>query len=250
MIEDQHRSNEPPWPADSEGRLLIDSHALLTTLQCATRSALTTTDLATLLGEISQIGRALGLLGGVAWVVEGDELRLIANGGYDRPDVERFTVLPLTANLPASHCVLTGLPIVCRDRREMFIRYPLIAGLVGRTHSLAAFPIEVRGAVVAGVSLHFRWPLAFDPPMMSFLTSINHLIAACAARHLEPVADVVPLTAIRPHPLQAEPEVLQTDHPPLSFLERLDSLEYQMRSIRQVLTFLGAIASERLDQGT
>lgn len=246
LIMDQHHSEEPPWPADGHGRHLIDATTLLTTLQCVTRSAQVSPDLPTLLSDISQIGRGLGMLGGVVWAVEGDELRVVAHGGYGTPDIERFTVLPLTANLPASHTVLTRLPVVCRDRQEMFSHYPLIERLVGRTHALAAFPIEVDRAVVAGMSVHFRWPLAFDPPMMSFMTSVNHLVTASATRHLEPLADVVPLSIIRAR--RPGLDLDEPDHPPLSILGRLESLEHQMRNIRQVLTFLGAIASDRLDR--
>jgi len=248
LIVDQHRNEEPPWPTDSNGRHLIDATTLLTTLQCVTRSAQTSPDLPTLLDDISQIGRGLGMLGGVVWAVAGEELRVVAYGGYGTPDIERFTVLPLTANLPSSHSVLTRLPVVCRDRQEMFSRYPLIERLVGRTHALAAFPVEVGTTVVAGMSLHFRWPLAFDPPIMSFLTSVNHLVTACTIRHLEPLADVVPLSVIRAP--QPGLDLDEPEHPPMSILGRLETLEHQMRNIRQVLTFLGAIASDRLERET
>jgi hypothetical protein len=248
-VADEAQNRTPTWAVDERGRIIIDSCSLLEALEHITRAGRATPGLDGLLAALHEATVPFGVLGVVAWTRHDDHMLVAGAAGYDDATLARFAMLPLTANLPCSDAVVTRRTVACGDRADMFAAYPLIERLVGRTESLAALPLEYDGEVVGGLSLHFRWPMAFGAGTLAFLASVTNLLAPHCHR-TEVLADVVPLAVVQGERTHTHDDWdSDIEHPPGSMLSRLEALERQMRKMRQLMQFMGAIANDRLDEG-
>lgn len=245
----EQRGRVPVWVVDDHGRTVFDPLSLLESLEQITKVAQSSTSLAALLEGIHEATERFGVLGVVVWYVECDTLRLDEAAGYDEATLTRFVTLPLTANLPCTDAAIERRPVFRGDRPELFATYPLTERLVGRTHALSALNLERDGMLIGTMSLHFGWPVAFGASTKAFLSSLANLVAPRCHQAAD-LADVVPLTIVASHDVPEHDTWDDLDeHPPGSLLARLDVLERQMRKMRQLLQFLGAIADDRMDEG-
>jgi transcriptional regulator with GAF, ATPase, and Fis domain len=232
-----------------------DPHELLSILRDITATLACRTDVDGLMAGVVRHGQALHMKAAVMWGLVDDELHLVASSGYGSHDLERFARLPLTANMPCSDAVVEHRPVVCGDPQTLFGAYPLIERLVGQTRGLVALPLQRQGVVVGGLSLHFRQPVVIDSHMMVLLQAIADLAAVAYDPDSTPLAPVYPLTVVRTNgrvlDLREEfnDDTSEEEAAEESLEDRLNSLERQVRSVRQVMLFLGAIASDRFDDG-
>lgn len=246
-IEGRREATEPEPPRDA--------HELLSILGDITATLAQGTDVDALMTGVVRHAHVLAVKAAVMWGLVDDELHLVASSGYEAHDLERFARLPLTANVPCSDAVTDKRPVVCADPQTLFGAYPLVERLVGQTRGLVALPILRRGVVVGGLSLHFRQPVVVDGPLMVLFRAIADLAGVAYDPDTTPLASVYPLTVVRTNgrTLDLEAELNhdrdESCSEQESLEERLASLERQVRSVRQVMLFLGAIASDRFDEG-
>jgi hypothetical protein len=251
IVDDPHHSGGADRSVDEHGRLVTCARLLLPTLGSIAAAAAARPELTRFMEAVVGHGSVIALRGTLMWSLDGDHLRLIAVGGYADSEVTRYAHLPLTANVPCAEAVSDRLPVICRDRNELFARYPLVDRFVVKTHGLVALPVIRRGEVVAGLSFHFDAPVHIDDTALIFLQSIADLAAVLIDVEVVPLATVLPLTVI--HSPDTYPE-MYGDHPddpseePAPITSRIDTLERQMRSMRQMMMFLGAIANDRFDE--
>lgn len=230
-------------------------HELLSILRDITATLACRTDVQGLMAGVVRHGQDLHIKAVVMWGLVDDELHLVASSGYEAHDLERFARLPLTANVPCSDAVAEHRHVVCADPQTLFRAYPLVERLVGQTRALVALPLQRRGVVVGGLSVHFRRPVVIDTHVMVLLQAIADLAAVAYDPDITPLAPVYPLTVVHTNGLTLDLEAqlnadLDDEWSEAESLEdRLAALERQVRSVRQVLLFLGAIASDRLDDG-
>jgi hypothetical protein len=248
----------------------IEPQLLLDALAHITSDITAITDVKGLLDTVVEHCSIIGLKGAVMWTRTDDGLRLLASTGYQAHDLERFATLPLSANVPCADAVTQGRTVVCGNRDELFTAYPLTERVVGRTQALASSPVERGQQVVGGLSVHFDRQISFDDHVKSFLRSIVGLAGMLFDPGSTPLAPVLPLSVLHSGGESFDADVMAAhqpvdvdDHerydettgddamanPAMSLTERLDALERQMRTMREMLMFLGAIANDRFDDG-
>jgi hypothetical protein len=202
----------------------------------------------------------VGIRAVAVWNVDGDRLRMVAAAGHDETRLERFVEVPLSAHLPTGDAVVTGEPVLCPDSAALIGRYPLLERFRIYTEALTTFPLHRRGTINGVVSFHFVESIELNSEALTFLEALADIIASV---EIVPsaLADVVPLRVIAspdgPVDLEevlvdeADEELWENVNEGTSTPElerRLQRLENQTATMRQMLLFLGAIANERLDE--
>jgi GAF domain-containing protein len=251
LVDDPHHNSGAQSSLDEHGRLLTCARVLLPTLGSITAAAAARPGLTPFMQAVVDHGSIIAIRGTRMWSLEDRYLRLIAAGGYAATDVARYAQLPLTANLPCSDAVSDRVAVICRDRHELFAKYPLTDRFVVKTHGLVSLPIIRQDNVVAGISFHFDSPVHIDDTALTFLQSIADLAAVLLDTEVAPLADVLPFTVIHsptPYPDVEQDDLDEGPEEPAAIASRLDALERQMRSMRQMMMFLGAIANDRFDE--
>lgn len=251
IADDVGHGSGPAGAVDERGRLIACAGVLLPTLGAITAAAAHEPDLDHFVEAVVHHGSVFAIKSVMVWRVEHGHMELTAAGGYSTSEVSRYAHLPITANLPCADSVTNRRPVICNDRPELFAAYPLVERFVVATHALVSLPVIRRGQVIAGMSFHFHSPVAVDHVALSFLQGIADLVAVLFDAESTPLAAVLPLTVI-PSPsnmafVDDEPLVEEPCGEPTHITSRLDALERQMRSMRQLMTFLGAIANDRFD---
>jgi hypothetical protein len=239
---------------DQHGRLIVCAGLLLPTLGSMAAAAAARPELPRFMDAVVDLGSVIGLRGTLLWSLEPDYLRLIAVGGYADTEVARYAHLPLTASLPCADAVSERRAVICCDRDELFSRYPLTDRFVVKTQGLVSLPVIRRGTVVAGISFHFDAPVQIDDTALIFLQGITDIAAVLLDAEVRPLATVLPLTAVPSYDTDTHmhdadlDQFDEFDEEPASIANRLIALERQMRSMRHMMMFIGAIANDRFDE--
>ena len=263
VVDDSHEVIAGVHPISEAAPLVASGDHLIDVLRAITNDLGAKPGLDTLLAALVHHGSALAIRSAVVWRREEEHLRLVTAYGYEPEYLERFAWLPVTARVPCSDAVTDEVPVICADRPELFRAYPLIERLVRNTHALASLPVRRHGEVVAGMSIHFGSAVHMNDVTQQFLESIGNLVGLVLDDR--PIADVLPLAVVRTAKVIDEgPDLADTDdadeaddalldeeapESPEALVTRVKTLERQMRNMRQVLLFLGAIANDRLDDG-
>ena len=122
---------------------------------------------------VAQGKAALDATGSVVFLlsVDGGALEIGHADGYARRSVQPWTRVPLTVNLPATHAVARGVPVLVRSRDEMSALYPELAATPGALghNSWAAVPLMVDEICIGVLGLSFAVAPAFDSQEVAFL---------------------------------------------------------------------------------
>jgi GAF domain-containing protein len=119
------------------------------------------------------VDQGAGIAGAAAAVVgvaEGDEVRVVAERGYEPGYLDRWRSFPLEPGLPMSDVIASGSPVYCSSRAERDERWPLFRGAGSQgTEALVVLPLAGRRGMLGALTLSFREVLEFDPDERSFL---------------------------------------------------------------------------------
>ncbi|MEU1124280.1 SpoIIE family protein phosphatase [Streptomyces sp. NPDC005899] len=108
-------------------------------------------------------------------------LRVEGRRGSHPALMDRFDGAPLTADTPATHVLLTGVPGFFDDFAELERAYPT-AGLRNAVAACAFLPLIVSGRPVGSLVLAYDRPHRFEPEERALLTSIAGLLAQALDR--------------------------------------------------------------------
>lgn len=251
VVGDPDHSVDSTGSMDPQGRLIACAGLLLPTLASMTAAAAARPELKRFMDAVVDLGSVIALRGTLLWKLEQDYLRLIAVGGYADTEVARYAHLPLTAHMPCADAVSERRAVICCDRTELFSKYPLTDRFVVKTQGLVSLPVIRRGVVVAGISFHFDTPVQIDDTAIVFLQGITDIAAVLLDAEMHTLATVLPLTVV-PEPDMStdlcDDDIHEFDEEPDSVATRLMTLERQMRSMRHMMMFIGAIANDRFDE--
>lgn len=240
---------------DGDGRLIVCPEALARSLRCVIAALAEQPDLDGLLDAVVAHGHALAISSIGVWTVKEDHLLLVGSAGYPGRSIDRFTRLPLTANVPCSDAASRSAPVVCGDRHALFTSYPLLERIVQRTYGVIAYPVVRSGHVLGTMSFHLTMPVAVDEHALAHFAALADLTATIFPTEAHPLDNVVQFSLVR---TEVDPgtDDLRTTHEafdgdlspePATVEERLASLERQMHTVRQMMMFFGAIANDRFD---
>ena len=132
---------------------------------------------------------ALGADAGSLALVRGDgagnlEFEVVRTHGYSDELVQGYRRFPVRAGRPLSDALLTRAPQLLESLDDWRVRYPAVVGDMARSghHAFAAVPVMSGGEVLAGFSVSFREPRAFDDATRTFLASLGEQCGLALAR--------------------------------------------------------------------
>ncbi len=138
--------------------------------------------------------QSLGALAGGVYLINdnGTHLELEASISYPADIVERYRLVPLSAQIPLTDAVKQLTPIVLATRREFEERYPAFTASAPDValHGMACVPLEIEGRAIGALGLGFPLDRTFEDSDRGFLRA---LAVQCAhvlqrARTLETAA--------------------------------------------------------------
>jgi len=116
-------------------------------------------------------------------------LRIVAQHGFKRANVDAFAVMDLDERLPASDASRTGASVWVRDRHDLTIRYPHIIVPDSRYQSVASVPLVHDGERIGAFAAWFPYPQSFDVTSRAHLLAVAERFALLvAARRADPDA--------------------------------------------------------------
>ncbi|MFJ9965365.1 SpoIIE family protein phosphatase [Streptomyces avermitilis] len=171
---------EPPH-GEATTRLVTISHVL--SLAGALTEAVGVQDVVQLIASefAPTVGsQALVLLGS-----QGGRLRVLGHRGYpDASIAERFDGEPLTAQIPGTHVLTSGVPAFFESRRQLEHLYPARRATPDGMAAWAFLPLIASGRPVGTCVLAYAEPHAFPADERAILTSLSGLIALALERAL------------------------------------------------------------------
>lgn len=127
---------------------------------------------------------ATGAQRGTMYVINGDELELIATVGYpDGATVPRKTIR-VDEGLPSAAAVRRRAPVVLRSAVEMLAEFPDMVEhttLLGH-RAFVALPMLVRGETLGAIALGFTAEAALQDEVVAFLKGVSDVAAQALAR--------------------------------------------------------------------
>ena len=108
-------------------------------------------------------------------------LRIVAQHGFKRSNLDAFVLMDLDEHLPGSDASRTGAPIWVRDRHDLLIRYPHIVVPDSRYQSVAAVPLVHDGERIGAFTAWFPYPQAFDVNSRAHLLAVAERFAILVA---------------------------------------------------------------------
>ncbi|WP_027892025.1 PAS domain S-box protein [Calidithermus chliarophilus] len=170
---------------------------------------------------MSQVEGALGASAGSVYVLEDDQLRLVAATGFAEELLEAYRHVPLTAPVPAADAVRRREPVWLPSQADYAGLYPHLQEQVARLEGEAAasIPLVYEGEVLGGLNFTFRDRLTFDGEDQNFLLAV----AAQTAQALERarLLEAERQARERAEKLQRLTAVLSEPLDPASIYERL-----------------------------
>ncbi len=135
---------------------------------------------------VDQVAAAVGAVGAVLWLVEGDALRMARCFSDPAEVTRRLAAIALVTpgSLPVLDCIRRGEPIWIDSRDELRARYPQLADEVATEGfaRLACVPVVFQGTPLGAIACAFDHPSALaDQEERTFLL----VVAGYAAHALE-----------------------------------------------------------------
>ena len=128
-------------------------------------------------------GAELGATTGLLYLVEGDDLVLVASSGYHRDRLERWQRFPLTSEAPAAEAWRAGTAIICEDDAEILARYPYVAEVEGfDEHAILTVPVMMGAERLGAAFWSFDRPRPFTPDDLGFVDLVADQVGAAIAR--------------------------------------------------------------------
>jgi GAF domain-containing protein len=175
-------------------------------------------------------GADFGVVSAAVGIVE--DSRLVLRHSYGIPErvLAEYRVVPLGVTIPGTDVARLGMPVFLGSRRDMAAMYPgSIASRVGM-RALATLPLTVDSIGIGSIGVAFDVEVVFTD---DFRMALEALAAMCAAS-----LDVRAATGVDADATDA------SQHDALD--SRVQALEQEMAAMRELLSFLGAIATQRL----
>lgn len=118
---------------------------------------------------------------GVCCVEDERTLRIAANHGFKRANIDAFLLMDLDERLPPCDALRTGAPVWVRDRHDLGLRYPHTTVPDSRYQSMAAVPLVNEGEHVGVFAAWFPYPQAFDVTSRAYLLALAERFAILVA---------------------------------------------------------------------
>ncbi|MCW2586870.1 MAG: hypothetical protein JWN55_2386 [Frankiales bacterium] len=128
---------------------------------------------------------ALGAHNAAVYVLDGDDaLRTAAVDGVLDADVfGQYGRIPVTPDLPAGAALLSGEPVVVRDRAELVRRFPSLSGAYDSELSLLVAPLIIGEHTLGALSLTFGGPARVEEQTQRmFVTTLADVTAQALER--------------------------------------------------------------------
>lgn len=162
-------------------RLVTISHIL--SLASALTEAVGVSEVIELVAD--EIMPALGCSALAMLAAENGRLRVLGQRGYQDPYiVERFNGTPLTARIPGTQTLATGVPSFFASRMELEHAYPVRHATPDGMAAWAYLPLVASGRPVGTCVLGYAEEHPFSPHERAVLTSLGGLIAQAMERAL------------------------------------------------------------------
>jgi signal transduction histidine kinase len=161
------------WKAEQRHREAEERTSVLQATTAALAIALTVDQIANII--VTQGLPAAGALGGsIALLREDGLLHIIAYTGYDADVVKTYEHFSLDSDLPMSHALKAGKPIVMQSAEERDGKYPHLAEVRRRTggEAVAAIPMLIDGRVIGGIGVHFPTGRHLETSDVDFLMTL------------------------------------------------------------------------------
>ena len=174
-------------------------------------------------------GADFGVVSAAVGIV--DESRLVLRHSYGIPEhvLDEYRVVPLGVTLPGTDVARLGVPVYLGTPRDMMSMYPGSIASRGGMRALATLPLTVDSIGIGSLGVAFHVEVAFTD---DFRMALDAMAALCAAS-----LDITARSAASPAAGAVEHETLDA---------RVQALEREIGAMRELLSFLGAIATQRL----
>jgi len=121
----------------------------------------------------------------VAYEIEGEDLRLIAQYGLDPDQEQRLLRIPRTTNLPLGRALETAEPVYFETYEQLVASYPSMrvsTTPASALRAVAALPLSIRGRVVGGLAFSFEEERTFSADERSYFVAVAELCAQAVDR--------------------------------------------------------------------
>lgn len=179
--------------------------------------------------SIVRHGRPVGVQTVAIATIDGERLVTIASEGMLPVEADLYRALPLSVAAPGTDAARLGVPVYLSSRAEMAVRYGESAPMDPAVRSFAAVPLAMSDSTTGALCVAFDRELDFDEQLRSAFGSLAGITSASLG--------IGPRATLPPPPAN-------DDATPLGV--RIALLERDMAALRELLEFLGAIASQRL----
>lgn len=166
-------------PSQQPAGLVAISHIL--NLASALTEAVGVSDVIELVAD--EIMPAVGSRALVMLASDAGRLRVLGQRGYqDAAVVERFDGMPLAAQTPGAHALVTGVPSFFESRAQLEHIYPARSATRDGMAAWAYLPLIASGRPVGTCILSYSEPHHFSTDERAVLTSLGGLIAQALER--------------------------------------------------------------------
>jgi len=128
-------------------------------------------------------GSELGASTGLLYVVDGDDLELVASNGYDAERLADWRRFPLRVSVPAADACRSGQAVVCESQAAVLARYPHAADLERfDEQALLAVPVAMGRDMLGAACWSFNRPRRLTDDDRAFVDLVTEQVGAAIAR--------------------------------------------------------------------
>ncbi len=113
---------------------------------------------------------------------EDEHVALLGLYGADQDVADKYSVVPLSADLPTTECIRTGRRLVLTGRAEVEARYPEIEGLAGSEHTSVTLPLRATGETIGAAWFSFPGLRELDTQELEYFSVLADTIAQALDR--------------------------------------------------------------------